>query len=468
MWTARRTQIGGFYTLASLLTAGSLMEAVDALIHARWIVPVEPAGRVLEQHALALSHGRIAALLPSAEARRRFKAVESVELPRHALIPGLVNAHTHAAMTLLRGLADDLPLMRWLQDHIWPVENRWADADFVRDGTELAVAEMLRGGITCFNDMYFFPEAAAQAIRHAGMRASLGLVVFDFPSAWGSGPEDYIHKGLALRDQYKNDPLLSFVFAPHAPYTVSDPWLTRLRALADELDLPVHTHLHETAGEVADSLKQYGKRPIARLAGLGLFSDSLMAVHMTQLDAAEIAETARRGVSVVHCPESNLKLGSGFCPVAKLIQAGVNVALGTDGAASNNDLDLMGEMRSAALLAKGVAGDATALPAATALSMATLNGARALGLDKDIGSLTPGKWADITALDLGAPETQPVHDLLSTLVYSAGRQQVSDVWVAGKRLLQDRALTQMDLPAILERAEGWRARIAAGAQTKSA
>lgn len=435
------------------------MEPVDALIHARWIVPVEPAGRVLDHHALVLRHGRIAALQPSTEARRRYQAAEEVELPRHALIPGLVNTHTHAAMTLLRGIADDKPLMPWLERHIWPAEQRWVSADYVREGTELAIAEMLRGGVTCFNDMYFFPEASAQAAHQTGMRASLGLILFDFKSAWGSGPEEYLHKGLKLRDRHKNDPLLSFVFAPHAPYTVSDPWLTKVREYADELDLPVHTHLHETAGEIEESLKKHGRRPIARLSGLGLYSPSLMAVHMTQLTDAEIAETARCGVSVVHCPESNLKLASGLCPVAKLLKMGVNVALGTDGAASNNDLDLFGEMRSAALLAKGVAGDATVLPAATALAMATLNGAKALGLDTDIGSLAVGKWADITAVDLGTPETQPVHDVLSTLVYSAGRQHVSDVWVAGKRLLQERELTHMDLPAILSRAEAWRGRL---------
>ena len=438
------------------------MESVDALIHARWIVPVEPAGTVLERHALAVRHGRIASLLPSEQARQRYQAAEVIELPRHALIPGLVNAHTHAAMALLRGLADDLPLMRWLQDHIWPVESRWAKADFVRDGVELAVAEMLMGGVTCFNDMYFFPEVAAPVVRDAGIRACLGLVVFDFPSAWGTGPEDYLHKGLALHDACKNDPLLSFVFAPHAPYTVSDVWLRKIRALADELDLGVHTHLHETADEVADSVKQHGARPFARLQGLGLVTPALQAVHMTQLTDAEIAECARSGVSVMHCPESNLKLGSGFCPVAKLQQAGVNVALGTDGAASNNDLDMFGEMRSAALLAKGASGDASVLPAAAVLRMATLGGAKAMGLDPHIGSLSAGKWADVTAVDLGALNTQPVYDVHSTLVYAAGRHQVSDVWVSGKRLLQERRLTGMDADAIMRRAEDWRDRIAAG------
>ena len=444
------------------------MQTVETLVHARWVVPVEPAGRVLEHHSLALDHGRIVALLPTAETRSRYQAREDVTLPHHALIPGLVNTHTHAAMTLLRGLADDLPLMQWLHDHIWPVESRWVSPDFVRDGTELAIAEMLRGGITCFGDMYFFPEAAAQAAHQAGMRAALGMIVFDFPSAWGSGPEEYLAKGLALRDLHKNDPLLSFVFAPHAPYTVSDPWLVQIRALADELDLPVHTHVHETAGEVADSEAKHGMRPIARLQGLGLFSASLLAAHMTQLTDVEIAEAAKNGISVVHCPSSNLKLASGFCPVAKLIKAGANVALGTDGAASNNTLDMLAEMKQAALLAKGVSGDPTAVPAATALRMATLNGAKALGLDKELGSLSTGKWADIAALDLSAAETQPVHDVISTLVYASNREQVSDVWVAGRRLLQDRRLTRMDLPAILKRAEDWRGRIAAGAQAKSA
>lgn len=441
------------------------MHTVETLVHARWIVPVDPADRVLEHHALAISHGRILALLPSAEAKSRFAAVEEVSLPRHVLIPGLINAHTHAAMTLLRGLADDLPLMQWLQDHIWPAEHRWVSPDFVRDGSELAIAEMLRGGTTCFGDMYFFPEVTAQVARQAGMRAVLGMIMFDFPSPWGSGPEEYLAKGLALRDQHNNDPLLSFIFAPHAPYTVSDTWLTKLRALADELDLPVHTHVHETAGEVADSLRQHGKRPMARLKDLGLVSPGLLAAHMTQLTDAEIAEAAENGISVVHCPSSNLKLASGFCPVAKLQAAGVNVAIGTDGAASNNSLDMLAEMKTAALLAKGVAGDPTVVRAATALAMATLNGAKALGLDKDLGSLTEGKWADIAAIDLDAPETQPVHDVISTLVYAANREQVTDVWVAGRRLLQERRLNRLDEANLIERAQAWRERITEGGLT---
>lgn len=435
------------------------METADLLIHARWLIPVEPDGAVLPHHALAVRGGRILAVCSSADARQRFQAAASVELSEHALIPGLINAHTHAAMTLMRGLADDLPLMPWLREHVWPTENRWVSSDFVRAGSKLAIAEMLLSGTTCFNDMYFFPEATAETVLRCGMRACLGMALIDFPTAWGGGPQDYLAKGLALRDRYKDEALLSFAFAPHAPYSVAEKWLREVRTLADELDVPVHMHVHETAGEIADSLAQHGRRPLARLRELGLLSPALMAVHMTQLNDAEIAELAECGVQVVHCAESNLKLGNGFCPVAKLLAAGVNVALGTDGAASNNDLDMLGELRTAALLAKGVAGDATAVPAATALRMATLNGARALGLERDIGSLAPGKWADCTAVHLGALDCQPLYDPLSQLVYSAGRQHVTDVWVAGERLLEDRRLTRLDTDAILATARRWQQRI---------
>jgi 5-methylthioadenosine/S-adenosylhomocysteine deaminase len=435
------------------------MEPVDLLIHARWVIPVEPDAVVHEHHAVAIRDGRIVALLPSVDARSRFDAQESVELAGHALIPGLINAHTHAAMNLLRGLADDLPLMDWLQKHIWPAESRWVGSEYVRDGSELAIAEMLRGGVTCFQDMYFFPDVTAEAARRLGMRASLGMIVIDFPSAWASDAQDYLRKGIALRDRHKDDPLLSFAFAPHAPYTVSESTLREIRTLADELDVQIQMHVHETADEIKQSLKHHGKRPLARLNEFGLMTPNLMAVHMTQLTNEEIALLAETAVHVIHCPESNLKLASGFCPVAKLMQAGINVALGTDGAASNNDLDMFGELRTASLLAKGVAADATALPATEALRMATLNGARALGLEREIGSLTPGKWADITAVNLAQLECQPVHNPLSQLIYAAGRQHVSDVWVAGTQLLRSGVLTRMDENALCEKAARWQARI---------
>ena len=436
------------------------MEKVDTLIKARWVAPVVPAGGAREHHAVAIRQGRIVAVLPTAEAAARFDAAEVVERPTHLLIPGLVNAHTHASMSLLRGLADDLPLMSWLQDHIWPAEQRWMSAEFVEHGTELAMAEMLLGGITTFNDMYFFPEVVARVAARIGMRACVGMILIKFPTVWAGDSAEYLRKGLALRDEYKGHPLISTAFAPHAPYTVDDEYLVKIRRLADELEAPVHTHVHETADEVLGSVVDCGERPLARLDRLGLVSPLLMAVHMTQLESAEIERVAAAGASVVHCPESNLKLASGFCPVEQLLAAGVNVCLGTDGAASNNDLDMLGEMRTAALLAKGVAGRADAVTAEQVLAMATINGARALGLADEIGSVETGKWADLCCVDLARPSTWPVYDPVAQLVYAAGRSQVEDVWVAGRRMVADGRLARMDEAAIMARAGAWGDRIA--------
>lgn len=433
---------------------------IDTLIHARWIVPVEPDGTVHEHWSLAIHESRIQALLPTSEAESRYTAHTVHRLDRHVLIPGLVNAHTHAAMTLLRGLADDLPLMEWLQQHIWPAEQRWVNEEFIHDGTVLAAAEMLRGGITAFNDMYFFPDVTARVCAEVGLRATVGLIVLDFPSPWAGDADEYLKKGIDLHDHYRGHPLIRTAFAPHAPYTVSDAPLQRIQTYVAELDIPIHMHVHETAEEVAQSVAATGERPLARLDRLGLLSPNLLAVHMTQLQDEEIALAAERGLSVIHCPESNMKLASGFCPVQRLLDAAINVALGTDGAASNNDLDLFGEVKSAALLAKAVAGDAAALPAHRALRMATLNGARALGLDDQIGSLEPGKAADVTAVDLGGVETEPVYHVISQLVYASGRDRVTDVWVNGEHLLAGRRLTTIDETAALTAARQWRERIA--------
>ncbi|MDR2877521.1 MAG: TRZ/ATZ family hydrolase [Chromatiales bacterium] len=432
---------------------------VDLLIRAGWIVPAQPRDVVYHDHCLAIARGRIVDILPVDEARRRCEAKIDLHLPDHVLIPGLVNAHTHAAMSLFRGLADDLPLMTWLQNHIWPAEATWVREEFVRQGTELAIAEMIRGGTTCFNDMYFFPQETALAASQAGMRATVGLIMIDFPTAWASGPDEYLSKGLELHERYRGDPLIRTAFAPHAPYTVSDEPLRRLNIYAEELDLPIHIHLHETASEVETALAQRGERPLKRLAALGLLSPRLLAVHMTQLEAQEIEQLAATGVHVLHCPESNLKLASGFCPVAELSRAGVNVALGTDGAASNNDLDMFGEMRTAALLAKAVSGDASAISAIDALRMATINGARALGLEHEIGSLEPGKSADVVAVDLGVLETRPVFHPASHLVYACGRHQVTDVWIAGKQVLRKGRLTTLDEAQLRAQADVWGARI---------
>lgn len=433
---------------------------VDAILLARWIIPVEPDGAVLTNHALVIDAGRIKDILPQPEALERYHAAVVERFDTHVFIPGLINAHTHAAMTLMRGIADDLPLMTWLNEHIWPLEGQWMSEALVRDGTDLAMAEMLRGGVTCFNDMYFFPDITARRVLHCGMRAAVGLILIDFPTIWAQNPDEYFSKGLALFEEIRHESLLQVAFAPHAPYSVSDGPLQRVVALAEEIERPIHMHVHETQDEINQGVQAHGIRPLQRLEQLGLLGPQFIAVHMTQLSDVEIERVAASGAHVVHCPESNQKLASGFCPAHKLLTAGVNVALGTDGAASNNDLDMFGEMRSAALLAKAVAGDASALPAHTALRMATLNGAKALGLDREIGSLEIGKAADICAVRLDELETRPMFDPVSHLVYVAGRHQVSDVWVAGRRLLRQRELTTLDLADILARADHWQTQLA--------
>jgi 5-methylthioadenosine/S-adenosylhomocysteine deaminase len=437
------------------------MQTIDILLRAQWIVPVEPANTVYKSSAIAVHRGRIVDILPQAGVFQKYHARKVIDRPQHVLLPGLVNTHTHVAMSLFRGLADDLPLMKWLNEHIWPAEQKWVSETFVRDGTELALAEMIRGGTTCFNDMYFFPEVTARVATRLGLRACVGLIVVDFPSPWAANADEYLHRGLEVYEQFRHSPLLRMAFAPHAPYTVAEKALERVSALAEDLDLPVHMHVHETAEEINESLTRHGLRPLARLDRLGLLSPRLLAVHMNHITQEDIESMVISGAHVIHCPESGLKLASGFCPVQRFLEAKINVALGTDGAASNNDLDLFGEMRTAALLAKAVANNAAAVPAMEALRMATLNGARALGLEDEIGSLRPGKAADIIAVDLAQLETQPIYHVLSQLVYATGRDKVTDVWVAGQHLLQDRRLTTLDERELLAKATAWSTRIQA-------
>ncbi|HVF35488.1 MAG TPA: TRZ/ATZ family hydrolase, partial [Candidatus Saccharimonadia bacterium] len=432
-----------------------MTQPIDLLLEASWVVPVEPHARVLVDHAVAIDAGRIVAVLPRAEAAQRYAPRAREVFEGHALMPGLVNAHTHNPMTLMRGIADDLPLKTWLTDHIWPAEARVLGAEFVRDGIELAIAEMVRGGTTCCNENYFFPDVAAATYRRLGFRAVVGLPIIEFPGPWAATTDEYFDTGLAVHDALRGEPLLGTSFAPHAPYTVGDESFRRIRVLADQLDIPVHLHLHETAQEVDDARRDHNARPFARMQGLGIVDRSLVAVHMTQLTDAEIDACARAGVTVVHCPESNLKLASGFCPVAKLVAAGVNVALGTDGCASNNDLDMFGEMRTAALVAKAVAQDASVIDAPTALRMATLNGARALGWESRIGSLEPGKEADVVAVRLDEIETLPIYNVISQLVYACSRSQVAAVWIGGDRRLSGRDVLGLDLDAVRDKARRW-------------
>lgn len=413
---------------------------------------------VLKGHGLGVRDGRIALIAPRAVALK-YQAIETRELEGMLLAPGLINAHGHAAMTLFRGLADDLPLQRWLKDHIWPAESRWVDEDFVRCGTELAIAEQLKGGITCFSDMYFYPSVVSELVHKHGVRAQITIPVLDFPVPDARDADEALRKGVALFDDLKHHPRITIAFGPHAPYSVADDKLESIRVLVAEMDAGIHIHVHETAHEVQEALRKHGERPLARLARLQLLGPRFQAVHMTQVDDDDLALLTEHNCSVIHCPESNLKLASGFCPVERLWEAGINVAVGTDGAASNNDLDLLGETRTAALLAKAVAGSATALDAHRALRMATLNGARALGIDEHTGSLEIGKFADLVALDLSGLAQQPVYDPVSQLIYSTSRDAVRHVWVGGKQLLESGRLTRMDEQQVIANARQWGERI---------
>lgn len=435
------------------------MNSVDTIIEAKWLIPVKPNDTTLENHSIAIQAGKIVTILPTRECGQKFESNNVIDLSDHVLIPGLINAHTHAAMSLFRGLADDLPLKTWLTEHIWPAEMKWVGSEFVRDGAELAIAEMLKSGTTCFCDMYFFPEEVAHAARKAHIRVAIGLIVIDFPSPYAQNADEYLSKGLKLHDEIRNEDLLSTIFAPHAPYTVADEALKRIGILAEELDSQITMHVHETQHEVEEAVKKNGIRPLTRLQEMDLLNPRLSAIHMTTLSSEEIDLLASTGVHVIHCPESNLKLASGFCQVHTLNQKKVNVALGTDGAASNNDLDMISEMRTAALLAKGVAGDATAIPAHEALRMATINGAKALGLDNKIGSIEIGKDADMVAISLAHTATTPVFEAISQIVYAASRDQVTHSWVKGKMLLENGRLTTLDESALRAKANQWRDKI---------
>jgi 5-methylthioadenosine/S-adenosylhomocysteine deaminase len=438
------------------------MQHCDTLIAPRWCVPVEPANVVLIDHAVVVNDGRIADILPLCDARDKYQPSATIEKPNHVLIPGFVNSHTHAAMTLMRGLADDMPLEVWLEEGIWPVEKRWVSAEMVRDGTELAIAEMIAGGTTCFSDQYFFPEIVAETAVDLQMRAMVGTPIIEFPTAWASDASEYMHKATDLvHDPYVDHPLISTCFAPHSTYALSDESFIELRVLADQLDVRIQIHLHETAAEIAAAIERTGRRPFDRLNELGIVNASLLAVHCVHMSDEEIQVFAESGVNVAHCPRSNLKLASGIAPITRYREAGINVAIGTDGAASNNTLDMLSEMRKTALLAKAAAADASAISAVEALRMATLGGAEALGLERETGSIEAGKWADLSCVDLNRLHSQPVYHPVSQLVYTARADQITDVWIAGKHQLDNGRLTQIDTDNLLARSNEWRDRFAA-------
>lgn len=433
---------------------------IDLLINAKWIIPVVPEETILEDCAIAVKDKHIVAIIPQKEAEKRFDHIQTTHnLDQHVVIPGLINVHGHAAMSLLRGFADDLPLQTWLEEHIWPAETAWVDEGFVHDGTQLAMAEMIRSGTTCFSDMYFFPDQSAKAAQHAGMRAHITAPVLEFPTAWAQDANEYISKAIDFHDDFRTSRLITTGFGPHATYTVSDESLQRIAVLAPELQTTLQIHLHETATEVSDAIRDTGKRPIERLKDLRFLSPLVQCVHLTQVDDSDITILQNSGAHVIHCPESNLKLASGVCPIQKLLESGINVALGTDGAASNNDLDLFSEMRTAALLAKGTSQNAAAINAHQALQLATINGAKALGLEDVTGSLEVGKAADITAIKMNNIESLPLYNPVSQLVYTQASKQVTDVWVDGQALLQDKNLTTINEADVIQQAKKWQQKI---------
>ncbi|QLH43142.1 MAG: TRZ/ATZ family hydrolase [Coxiellaceae bacterium] len=433
------------------------MKKIDTLICPRWLIPVEPHNIYYENYALAIDEGKILAVLPQTEALQQFQANNTIELPNQVLLPGLINAHTHSPMTLFRGLADDLALMEWLNNHIWPAEKQLMNNDFIRDGTELAILEMLKGGTTCINENYFFGEVIADTVQKAKMRALIGITVLEFATPWANTISEYLDKANRLiKSHYKNPhPLVKFAIAPQGPYTVGDAALLKIKAMAEENDLYIHMHMHETAIEITQSMEQFGMRPLQRIHKLGLLSPKFQNIHMTQVNAEDIAILQATGAQVVHCPESNLKLASGICPTQQLLDAGVNIAIGTDGAASNNDLDMLGELRTAALISKVDSNNPTAVPAPIALRMATLNGAKAMGLDQQIGSLEVGKFADVIAIDLSSAATRPIYNPISQIVYAANRDHVTNVWIAGEHIVQAGKVTTLNETNVLTKADAW-------------
>jgi len=435
------------------------MQQVDQIIHAKWIITCENPSKELANHAIAIKDSKIVGILPSSETDKQWQSSSVQHLNSHAIMPGLINTHTHIAMNIFRGLADDLELMDWLTNHIWPAEGKWVSAELVYDASLLAMAEMIRCGTVRFNDMYFFPEATAQAAEKAGMHAHIGMTIIDVPTAWAKTTEEYFAKSLEFYQAYKNHPMVTPTFAPHSTYTVSRENLMKINELAKEYNVKINIHLQEVKSEADQTVAKYNLRPLALLESINMVSPNLIAIHMTDVDDKDIAILKKHQPSVVHCPESNMKLASGICPVEKMLKNGINVALGTDGAASNNDLDMIGEMRSAAFLGKLASNDPKAVSAATAMQMATLNAAKALGVDDIAGSLTPGKFADFIAIDLEQIETQPLYHAISQIVYAASRNQVTDVWIAGKKVLENRKLLTLDETEILNKAKSWRNKI---------
>ncbi len=436
----------------------------DFILHAGWLFSAEPDAEVIEDAALAVKDQRIAAVGPRSDLEANWRSDTVISLPEHLLLPGLVNAHTHGAMVLMRGIGSDLPLRQWLEELIFPLEAKWVTSEYVADGTRLAVAEMIRSGITCFADQYYFPETVAETARSMGIRAQVAVPIIEQPNNWSKSSEEGLRRTTELHDQWRGDDFITIAHGPHAPYTVGIPTFEKIAAISEEIQSQVHIHLHETEQEVTEFRLRHGASPIRRLLDIGLLSPRLQAVHMTALDELDLEIIARNNVGVVHCPQSNALIASGPSPLARLNEAGVRVALGTDGAVTNNSLDLLQEMRAANLLSNAATGNIGRLGAADFVRLGTLQAASVLGRDQEIGSLTVGKWADMIAMDTLRPGAQPVYDVLANALLTNSASSVTHVWVAGRSLLHEGDFTSCDEREVIRHAKHWRDKIAAGAQ----
>jgi len=439
--------------LAFVLFAAATVQPVDLVVRNGTVVTVDGSRRVIPRGAVAVEGGRIAAVGTEAEVDAGFRARQVLDAHGGIVMPGLVNAHTHAAMVLFRGVADDLKLMEWLQKYIFPAEKENVTADFVRAGTRLAALEMIRSGTTTFVDMYYFEDQVAEACKEAGLRGVLGSTLIGFPAPDNKTIPDALAYAERFLKRWANDPLVVPAVAPHSTYLASPETLKAARALADRYRAPILVHLSESPDEQTQVRERYGRTPTEQLQQLGILRRGVLGAHGIWLTASDRAILKEAGAGVAHCPQSNMKLASGAAPVREMLAEGLRLGLGTDGAASNNDLDMFEEMLTAALLAKHASGDPTVAPAAAVLEMATLGGARALGMEDRIGSLEPGKRADLVVVGLDEPRLHPLYDAVSHLVYVAKGADVHDVVVEGRVIMRDRRVLTLDEKSVVAEAD---------------
>lgn len=434
--------------------------SADCIVRAEYVLPIDSDFTVISDGAVVINEGKIAAVGTYDEIGRGYESGTILGGKGRVVIPGLINTHTHAAMVYFRGLEDDLPLKDWLEKHIWPAESKWLSPEFVSDAVELACLEMLKAGITTYNDMYFFGDAASDASKKIGMRAVIGAGVLDFPSSAARTVDEYFDRAESFINRWKGDDLITPCIAPHSPYTCGLETLKRVRKLANTYDIPVHTHLSETEWEFNETKTRYGKTPVRYLDSIDFFGGTVLAAHCIWLEDDDIRILARRGVGVSHCVESNLKLASGIAPVMKMLDAGIKVTFGTDGAASNNDLNILSEMSTAAKLHKAVTGDPTVLDSRKALLMATSWGADVLGLGKITGSIEKGRVADLVIIDIEKPHLTPMYDIYSHIVYALRASDVETVIVGGKVAVSQGKLHGGYETEIMAKARTWSDRIA--------